>query len=437
MKYLFLSFTLLVSSLWAADKPNILLVMADDMGYETVGVNGAEDYKTPHIDKMAAEGMRFTNCFANPLCTPSRVKIMTGQYNTRNYVQFRILERNQKTFAHYLKEAGYKTAIAGKWQLGKEEDSAQHFGFDESLLWQQVLGAKNPKTKTDSRHVNPVLERNGKRVEYNDGEFSADLFVEFFEDFMTKNKEEPLFMYYPMVLPHCPFVPTPGTPDFDPESYGSKSYKGKAQYFGDMVNHIDKMMARLEAKLEELGIADNTLIIFTGDNGTDRPVKTQWNGREIAAGKGKMTDEGMRVPLIIKFPGKVKQGVVTDELVDLADFLPTFTEMAGVKHADVIDGVSLTPVLFGEGERVKPYAYIWYEPKRGDTEKATVMARTKEYKLQRVGAEGEYELTTADKAYDEKVIATDSMNEKQIAVKEHLEKELKKYDALRNTSLSN
>ena len=420
---------------WAKQKPNILLIMADDMGYETVGVNGCESYQTPHLDKMAAEGMRFTNCFANPLCTPSRVKIMTGQYNTRNYVQFRILERNQKTFAHYLKEAGYKTAVAGKWQLGKEKDSAQHFGFDESFLWQQALGAKNPKHKTDSRHVNPVLERNGERVEYNNGEFSADLFVEFFEEFMTENKEEPLFMYYPMVLPHCPFIPTPGTPDFDPKSYGSKSYKGNAKYFGDMVHHIDKMVARLEAKLEELGLAENTLIIFTGDNGTDKPVKTQWNGREIKAGKGKMIDEGMRVPLIVKMPGKVKAGVVTDELVDFADFLPTFTDMAGVKHSDVIDGVSLSPVLFGDGERKKPFAYIWYEPKKGDTKKATVMARTKQYKLQRSGAEGEYVLSKGEKPFEESTIAEADFNEKQQAVKAKLEKVLKKYDVLRNSSL--
>lgn len=435
MKYITLVLALLVSAVSAAQKPNILLIMADDMGYETVGVNGCESYKTPHLDKMAAEGMRFTNCFANPLCTPSRVKIMTGQYNTRNYVQFRVLDRSQKTFAHYLKDAGYKTAVAGKWQLGKEKDSAQHFGFDESFLWQQVLGAKNPKHKTDSRHVNPILERNGEPVEYNNGEFSADLFVEFFEEFMTENKEEPLFMYYPMVLPHCPFIPTPGTPDFDPKSYGSKSYKGNAKYFGDMVNHIDQMVARLESKLEELGLVENTLIIFTGDNGTDKPVKTQWNGREIKAGKGKMIDEGMRVPLIVKMPGKVKAGVVTDELVDFADFLPTFTEMADVEHAEVIDGVSLSPVLFGEGVRNKPFAYIWYEPKKGDTPKATVMARTKEYKLQRKGESGAYVLSRGAKPFEESEIADADLNEKEQEVKAHLEKVLKKYDALRNASL--
>ena len=120
---------LLQQSIAENKKPNIILIMADDMGYECVAANGADEYKTPSLDKLAAEGVRFTNAFANPLCTPSRVKIMTGQSNIKNYVQFRILDRDQKTFAHYLKDAGYKTVIAGKWQLGKEKDSAQHFGF--------------------------------------------------------------------------------------------------------------------------------------------------------------------------------------------------------------------------------------------------------------------------------------------------------------------
>lgn len=435
MRSIIVIYAILVGALSAAKKPNILLIMADDMGYETVGVNGAEKYKTPHLDKMAKLGIRFTNCFANPLCTPSRVKIMTGQYNTRNYVQFRVLDRNQKTFAHYLKDAGYRTVIAGKWQLGKEVDSAQHAGFEQSLLWQHVRGPHREGSKHDTRHVNPRLEHNGKNVNYENGEFSSDVFVNFLGDFMTEHKDEPLFMYYPMVLPHCPFVPTPGTKDFDSKSLGSKTYKGKAQYFGDMVNHIDQMVARLEDKLEELDIADNTLIIFTGDNGTDRPVKTEWDGREIPAGKGKMEDNGMRVPLIAKFPRKIKAGQVTDELVDLSDFLPTFTEMAGVSTDEVVDGVSLSPVLFGEGKRNKPFAYIWYEPKNGVTAKAKVVARTKTRMLQRNGADGEYVLSESSKPYEVEVIPATKKTEFDRSVEKELLDVLERYDALRGSSL--
>ena len=360
-KLLFLLISLMTIAVYSeSKKPNVILIMADDMGYECVAANGAEEYKTPALDQLAAEGVRFTNAFANPLCTPSRVKIMTGQYNVKNYVKFRVLDRSQKTFAHYMKEAGYKTVVAGKWQLGKEKDSAQHFGFDKSLLWQQTLGAKRQGTKFDSRHVNPVLELNGEKVAYENGEFSADLFVDFIDKFMKENQGSPVFAYYPMVLPHCPFVPTPGTKDFDSKSYGSPTYKGKAKYFKDMVNHIDKMIVKIRENLKAIGEDQNTLIIFTGDNGTDRPVKTKFQGKVIAAGKGKMDDFGTRVPLIVNFPGTSKVGLVTDELVDFTDFLPTIAEVAGVKLDENIDGVSFIPTITGEGERSKQQVYIWY-----------------------------------------------------------------------------
>lgn len=432
---LFLFALIFISTVNAKDKrPNIILIMADDMGYECVGVNGAEEYKTPALDKLASEGVRFTNCFANPLCTPSRVKIMTGQSNVKNYVQFRVLDRSQKTFGHYLKEAGYKTAIAGKWQLGTEEDSGQHFGFDESLLWQQSLGPyrQTENGKFDSRHVNPLMQRNGKKVEYNNGEFSADVFVKFIDEFMKKNKDTPAFVYYPMVLPHCPFVPTPDTPDFDPKSFGSKNYKGKVQYFKDMVNHIDKMIARIQKNLKASGQADNTIIIFTGDNGTDKPVKTKFNGTIIPAGKGKMDDAGTRVPLIVHFPNKIKTGLVTDELVDFTDFLPTVCELAGVKFDKNIDGQSIMPTLTGKGKRNKKQVYIWYG-KKGDAEKATVFARTKTHMVRRKFLSGEFELIDCSTPYEFKTIDQPSGQDKEIF--DELIKTIKAKDKLRGVSL--
>ena len=123
----------------AADKPlNLILIMADDLGHEAIACNGGESYKTPHLDRMAAGGMRFEHCYSQPICTPTRVQIMTGLYNDRNYTKFGQLRRGETTFAHILKDAGYATAIAGKWQLGKDKDSPQHFGFEKSLLWQHT-----------------------------------------------------------------------------------------------------------------------------------------------------------------------------------------------------------------------------------------------------------------------------------------------------------
>ena len=127
----------------ANDRPNVILIMADDMGYEALSANGSESCKSPNLDKLAAKGVRFTNCFSNPICTPSRAKIMTGQYNVRNYVKFGWLDREQATFADQLKAAGYATAIAGKWQLGKDKDSPQHFGFQQSCLWQHTRSGRS------------------------------------------------------------------------------------------------------------------------------------------------------------------------------------------------------------------------------------------------------------------------------------------------------
>jgi len=428
----------LVASAEVADKkPNIILIMADDMGYECVSSNGSEDYKTPNLDAMAAKGVRFNHCFSNPVCTPSRNKIMTGMSNVRNYVAFRKLDRGQKTFAHYLKDAGYKTCIAGKWQLGIEKDSAQHFGFEQSFLWQHTRGARREGTRIDSRHVNPRFELNGVPKDFDNGEFSSDLCVEFIDEFMTKHKEEPMFIYYPMVLPHCPFVPTPGNPDFDPKSLGSPTYKGDPKYFKNMIEYVDFTVGKLEKRVIELGIANNTLIIFTGDNGTDKPIKTKWSGTTVVGAKGKLVEAGVRVPLIIKFPGKAKEGLVTDQLVDFSDFLPTFCELAGVEFPkDKIDGESILPILYGE-KREKDSVYIWYNRDSSSQKKASIMVRTKNHQLLRKGLNGKPQLFDCSKAYAVTIIPPKDYTAEDKAAYEKLSKIIMEKDKLHHSEIRN
>ena len=398
----------------AGDKPNIILIMADDLGYECIGANGCEDYKTPNLDKMAQNGMRFTNCFANPLCTPSRVKLMTGMYNVRNYVRFGTLARGQKTFAHTLKAAGYRTCIAGKWQLGKEADSPQHFGFDQSCLWQHTRSRTRKGTPNDSRFSNPLLEINGEPKDYSNGEFGPDLCAEFICDFMEENKEGPFLVYYPMILTHCPFIPTPGTPDWDPKSLGSPTYKGDPKYFVDMDQHLDKIIGRIIAKLETLKLRENTIVIFTGDNGTDQPVATMMNGKKILGGKGQMNDNGTRVPLIISFPGHIQAGVTSDELVDFTDILPTLCDVAGtpLPSAGPLDGVSLWSTLQGKPDRNKPWAYFWYG-RNGDHNKAHVIARNKTHMVRRMALDGPVEFLRCDTPYELEPVKAAVLNEKE------------------------
>ena len=221
-------------------QPNIILIMADDMGYECVAANGGGPYKTPALDRLAETGMRFEHCYSQPLCTPSRVKLMTGMNNSRNYTTFGELDRGQTTFAHLLKKAGYATCIAGKWQLGTQADSPKHFGFDESCLWQHTRPAKDKNR--DTRYPNPHLEINGKPVDYSNGEYGPDVVSDFLCDFIERHKDKPFVAYYPMILPHSPFVPTPDSAD--------PKCRDNNQNYRDMVAYIDKVVGKLVAKLD-------------------------------------------------------------------------------------------------------------------------------------------------------------------------------------------
>lgn len=361
---------------------NIVLIMADDFGYECVGANGSDSYATPNIDRLASQGIRFNNCYSNPLSTPSRVQLMTGRYNIRNYVAFRKLDRKEITFGNVLQNAGYKTCIAGKWQLGEEKDSPQHFGFGESCLWQHTAGAFAPDG-ADSRYANPVMEYNGRPKEYQQGEFGPDVSCNYVIDFIRRNKEQPFFVYYPMVLTHAPFVPTPESKNWKAERARNK---GETVNFSDMVNYTDKLVGKIVKELERLNLRDNTLIIFTGDNGTDRPICSQFRGRPYPGGKGKTMDAGVHVPLIVSCPGG-NIGVENNNLIDFTDFLPTLCDAAHVSKPDLVelDGISFFSQFFGKETKTREWVYCWYAPRDVSDEKAKVFARDKQYKLYRSG----------------------------------------------------
>ena len=338
-----------------SQRPNIILIMADDFGYECVGANGGESYQTPNLDRLAAAGMRFEHCHVQPLCTPTRVQLMTGKYNVRNYLNFGTLVRTETTFAHLLKQAGYATGICGKWQLGHEKDAPQHFGFDESCLWQH--------TRRPPRYANPGLEYNGEAKDFKQGEYGPTLVNDFALDFITRHKDEPFFLYYPMILTHDPFQPTPDSPDWDPKAVGEK-VNHDVKHFADMTAYMDKMIGRVDAKLAELGIRENTLLMFLGDNGThperDEPLSRD---ADYQGGKGTTTARGTHVPLIASWPGVIRQGRVNDDLISSIDFLPTLCEAAGIQPPADVDGVSFLPQLNGERGTPREWLYCWYSPR--------------------------------------------------------------------------
>ncbi|NWK54787.1 sulfatase-like hydrolase/transferase [Verrucomicrobiaceae bacterium N1E253] len=371
------AFGLAILSCAVADarKPNIILFMTDDMGIECLSTYGAETYKTPVLDKLAAQGMKFNHCYSQPLCTPSRVKIMTGRYNFRNYTKFKHLDPSQMTFGHVAKSAGYTTAVCGKWQLDGEQDGsfAKNFGFDSHCLW--YFNHKN----YGSRYLHPKLVVDNKSIEVKGG-YGPDIVNDFALKFIDTNKEKPFFLYYPMILPHFPFEATPDSKDWDPKV--SKAKKDK-KYYIDMVQYADKLVGKVVRKIDSLGLADDTLIMFTSDNGTMRGLHSTWRGMDFPGGKGRLDNTGCHVPFIVRWNKQVKPGSVSDHLVDFSDFFATVQEITGGAGPKdyTVDGRSMLGLFRGDdGYQARTYTYCHYDPKWGTPETGQ-FARNQSYKV--------------------------------------------------------
>lgn len=326
-------------------RPNIILIMADDMGYETVGSYGSADYQTPQLDYLAKTGMRFKHAYSTPLCTPTRVKIMTGQYNFRNYTGFGKLRQGEYTFGHLAKEAGYKTFIAGKWQLAgghsNPENHPYQAGFDEYCLWRLIPG------NYWDRYKNPTIMKNGELMQNVESKYGPDIITHSVLHFIDRHESDPFFVYYPMILPHSPFQPTPDHEKFDDFKIEGFS---KNLYFDDMVHYIDKLVGMIIRKLDEKGLRENTLIIFTTDNGTYKGIESSMkNGDTIVGGKGLPIETGTHVPLIVNWKGKVKPGSINSNLIDFSDFFPTLAEAMNIPVPDKVqtDGISFYNQLVG------------------------------------------------------------------------------------------
>lgn len=368
------TFLMAPASAVSKDRTNVILIMADDIGYECYGAYGGTSYPTPNIDRLAANGMRFQHCYSQPLCTPTRVKVMTGKSNTRNYAAFSVLKRSERTFGHMLRDAGYRTAIAGKWQLygaehyGKQFRSKgsfpQDMGFERHCLWQV--------NKLGSRFWSPTITIDGALKKFGNDVYGPDVYCQFLIDRMTEFKDEPFFLYYPMALVHSPFVPTPDSDD--------RASKDKQKNFGDMVSYMDKLIGRIVEQTVKLGIAEKTLVLVTGDNGTHKSLKSKMGDVTIQGGKGLPTDAGTRVALVGYQPGTIPKGQVTNRLVEFSDFLPTIATAAGAGIPQGLDGVSFLPTLHGNPAKPREpiYVYYWPRPERG---KPLRFARTHSWKL--------------------------------------------------------
>lgn len=409
------------------DHPNIVLIMADDLGVEGLGCYGGTDYATPRLDELAAHGLRFTHAYAQPLCTPTRLEIMTGKYNQRNWLCFGVLPKGERTFGRLMGDLGYRTCIAGKWQLtsydppdfpGSElrRDKGTHpddAGFDEYSLFH----AEETEDK-GSRYANPTFLRNGELHKEVQGAYGEDLNIDFILDFMRRHRGEPTFVYYPMVLPHWPMVPTPHS---DAWSNPARRLEESTDWFPDMVEYLDFTVGRLLDGIDDLGLRERTVVLFYSDNGTNRRITSHFAGREIQGGKGEVTQNGIRVPLIANWPGVIEPGVCHD-LVDATDFLPTVLELTGGRvPADWgADGVSFAPQLFGKPGTPRESIFFWFDPRPGwDKERFSrhIFALDHKYKLFSDGRL--YDI--AGNGFREELVAPDGISREAAAARERLQ----------------
>jgi len=332
-------------------KPNILFIMVDDLGKEWVSCCGAEDIKTPNLDALAAGGMRFTNAYSMPQCTPTRVTLLTGQYPWRTgWVNHWDVPRwgvgyfdwkHHTTVARVLKQAGYATAAAGKWQINDfrvTPDAMKKHGFDEWCMWTGYEAGNPPSGK---RYWDAYIHTSAGSKTHK-GKFGPDVYTDFLTDFMKRHRDGPMFLYFPMALTHGPLVHTPDEPDVT-----DKLAKHKA-----MVRYVDKLVGRLVKAIADLGIRERTIVIFTTDNGSGGGMTGTRNGRKVRGGKAKKNEAGVCAPFLVHGPGLVPAGAVTDALTDFTDLLPTFAELGGatVPKDLEIDGVSIAPVLLGKAK---------------------------------------------------------------------------------------
>lgn len=332
-------------------QPNILFIMLDDMGKEWVEAYGAEEIKTPNIDQLAAGGMQFKNAWSMPQCTPSRITLMTGQYPWRHgWINHYDVPRwgygaqfdpkMNPSFARIMKSAGYVTCAAGKWQVNdfrlQPEVMVAH-GFEEYAMWTGAEGGE--KNGSGKRYWDPYIHTKEGSKTYKD-KFGEDIFTDFIIDFMKENKEKPMMIYYPMCLPHGPLVSTPAEPNVT-----DKMDKHKA-----MVRYTDIILKKLTDALDALKLRDNTIIVWTTDNGTGGNITGTMNGRRVRGGKTYLTENGVNAPFIVNCPNKVPSGVITEALIDFSDILPTFAELGGASIGDTYktDGKSFAPLLLGE-----------------------------------------------------------------------------------------
>ncbi|MCG8508397.1 MAG: sulfatase-like hydrolase/transferase, partial [Rhodospirillales bacterium] len=346
----------------ADPRPNVIVILVDDLSAGELGCYGSTANNTPQLDKLAASGVRFATCWSTPACLPSRVQLLTGRYGFRTGVyhrrdrlggpdnDFKITDH--LTLPGLLQSAGYRTMVAGKWKLVPPADA----GFDHAAIWLSNMRQMSEKERANfdggvesattrrpgrtSRYWHPAIRVDGSLVNTDKDDYGPDIFLDRVVDFANRRDHRPFFVYYPMVLPHGPYEPTP------PISEGTGPLDAS---FKLHVRYMDHVIGELASRLDQAGLLTNTIVLVTADNGS------------VSGGKDEVSERGVHVPLIAFGGPVVARAEPSSRLVDSSDFLPTVLEFAGVSLPSdyTVDGVSFAPTLRGEPSRSRPWIFSY------------------------------------------------------------------------------
>lgn len=384
-------------------RPNIVFIMADELGYYELGHMGHPHIKTPNLDRMAAEGMRFTQCLAgSPLCAPTRAVLLTGKHSGHTSVRSNgggtPLRAGEATIASVLKTRGYATGGYGKWGCGGRGSTGvpEQHGFDEFVGYYDQVHAHT--------YYPAYIIRNSEEIPLpgNRGLSEGKLYshykiVEAARAFIRANKDRPFFCYMPVTPPHGIF----DIPDADPAwaLYEDKPWPEQARRYAAMVSMLDRQVGELRSLLAELGLTDNTLLVFCGDNGGNDYFKSAQHPRgfhgpnvnpktgvAFRGHKGQVYEGGLRIPMLACWPGRIQPGQVSEHLCYFPDVLPTLAELGGASTPQDCDGISIVPTLLGGGRKQARHAYLYWELGQ------QVAVREGQHKAVRRGRRGRWEL---------------------------------------------
>ncbi len=360
-------FVVSVCSAQSAEKPNVIYILADDLGYGEVGYNGQKKIQTPELDALAKAGMRFTNHYCgNSVCAPSRCSLVTGKHAGHAYVRANSpgypdgqtpLPEGTETFGTVMQRAGYKTAIIGKWGLGSPYNSGSpnKQGFDYFFGYADQRKAHNYYPEFLWRNDEKITLRNAKNAQK---DYSHDLMTDEAMKFIDQNQDQPFFLYLAYTIPHTGYQ----VPDL--AQYEDLDWPQNMKIHAAMTSRMDRDIGAIRRQIEALGLAENTLIMFNSDNGAHGQFGSNEffnTAGDLRGVKRSMYEGGVRSPMMAYWPGKIEAGSTSDHLSAFWDILPTFAELSGEKVVGETDGISLLPTLLGKPENQNQHKYLYWE----------------------------------------------------------------------------